>query len=211
MGELQTVSNGVGYTIPFELIGAPWIEAHKLADTLNKLYRYVPSYGSSSRRRIQTTAFVADERLNALVVFANRGELIQPAFITKIEDRFGNILEEMSPARKRVVDETTAYIMTSLLEGVVKFGTARRIRALNRQVAGKTGTTNNLFDAWFVGYTPEMVAGVWVGFPEGRVPMEYPATPYTIAGGTWPRHSAQIENGRVAANITYSRIGRPKR
>ena len=108
------------------------------------------------------------EIVQAYSVFANRGELIQPVFITKIEDRFGNILEEMSPARKRVLDESTAYIMTSLLEGVVKFGTAQRVRALNRQVAGKTGTTNNLFDAWFVGYTPRYVAGVWVGFDQER-------------------------------------------
>ena len=108
------------------------------------------------------------EIVQAYSVFANRGELIQPAFITKIEDRFGNILEEMSPVRKRVIEESTAYIMTSLLEGVVKFGTAQRIRALNRQVAGKTGTTNNLYDAWFVGYTPRYITGVWVGYDHER-------------------------------------------
>ena len=108
------------------------------------------------------------EIVQAYSVFANRGELIQPAFITKIEDRYGHVLEEMSPVRKRVIEESTAYIMTSLLEGVVKFGTAQRIRALNRQVAGKTGTTNNLYDAWFVGYTPRYITGVWVGYDHER-------------------------------------------
>ena len=108
------------------------------------------------------------EIVQAYSIFANQGYLVQPAFITKIEDRNGNILEEMNPVRKKVIEESTAYIMTSLLEGVVKFGTARRIRALQRPVAGKTGTTNNLYDAWFVGYTPRYITGVWVGFDQER-------------------------------------------
>ena len=108
------------------------------------------------------------ELVNAYAVFANQGYLVQPAFITKIEDRNGNILEEMSPVRKRVIDKSTAYIMTSLMESVVKDGTARRIKALNRPVAGKTGTTNDLQDAWFVGYTPDYISGVWVGYDNGQ-------------------------------------------
>ncbi len=108
------------------------------------------------------------ELVNAYAVFANQGYLVKPAFITKIEDRNGNILEEMSPARKRVIDKSTAYIMTSLMESVVKEGTAKRIKALKRPVAGKTGTTNDLQDAWFVGYTPNLISGVWVGYDNGR-------------------------------------------
>ncbi|MGD9367311.1 MAG: PBP1A family penicillin-binding protein [Desulfobacteraceae bacterium] len=108
------------------------------------------------------------EIVQAYSVFTNQGYLIQPALITKIEDRFGNILEEMDPVRQKVIDSSTAYIMTSLLEGVVKFGTAKRVRALGRPVAGKTGTTNNLYDAWFVGYTPRFITGVWVGFDQER-------------------------------------------
>ncbi len=66
------------------------------------------------------------------------------------------------------MDKTTAYIMTHLLQGVVERGTGWRARALKRPVAGKTGTTNNLFDAWFVGYTPRLVTGVWTGFDNER-------------------------------------------
>ncbi len=106
------------------------------------------------------------EIVQAYSVFANQGYLVQPAFITKIEDRNGNVLEEMNPIRKKVIDKSTAYIMTSLLEGVVKFGTGQRVRALKRPVAGKTGTTNNLYDAWFVGYTPRFITAVWVGFDQ---------------------------------------------
>jgi len=106
------------------------------------------------------------EIVSAYSVFANLGYLIEPVFITKILDREGNVLEEAAPVREKVIEESTAYIMTSLLEGVVKRGTGRRVRALNRPAAGKTGTTNNLYDAWFVGYTPRLVTGVWVGFDE---------------------------------------------
>lgn len=107
------------------------------------------------------------EVVNAYSVFNNNGYLIEPIFITKIMDRYGNIIEETKPVRKKVVEESTAYIITNLLESVVKEGTGRRVRALGRPVAGKTGTTNNLFDAWFVGYTPRYNTGVWVGFDEG--------------------------------------------
>ncbi|RJQ86523.1 MAG: penicillin-binding protein 1A [Desulfobacteraceae bacterium] len=108
------------------------------------------------------------EIVKSYSVFANQGDLVEPAFVTKIEDRYGNILEEMNPIRTKVIDESTAYIMTSLMEGVVKFGTGQRVRALKRPVAGKTGTTNNLYDAWFVGYTPRYITGVWVGYDHER-------------------------------------------
>jgi penicillin-binding protein 1A len=106
------------------------------------------------------------ELLRAYSVFANQGYLVEPVFVLKVTDRHGNVLEEMAPERKKVIEKSTAYIMTSLLEGVVKHGTGRRVRALKRPVAGKTGTTNNLFDAWFVGYTPQFITGVWVGLDE---------------------------------------------
>jgi penicillin-binding protein 1A len=106
------------------------------------------------------------EIVNAYSVFANLGYRIDPIFITRITDRDGRVLEENRPEREKVIEETTAFIVNSLLESVVKTGTGQRVRALNRPVAGKTGTTNNLYDAWFVGYTPDMITGVWVGFDE---------------------------------------------
>ncbi len=108
------------------------------------------------------------EIVNAYSVFANQGNLIEPSFVTKIVDRNGNILEEMNPGRKKVIDKSTAYIITSLLEEVVNSGTGRRVKALERPAAGKTGTTNNLYDAWFVGYTPELITGTWVGYDDKR-------------------------------------------
>ena len=106
------------------------------------------------------------ELVAAYSVFANQGYLISPVFITRIVDRSGKVIYEANPERKKVIEESTAYIMTSLLQSVVQNGTGRRVRALKRPVAGKTGTTNDLFDAWFVGFTPEYVTGTWVGLDD---------------------------------------------
>ncbi len=106
------------------------------------------------------------ELVNAYSVFNNSGYLVEPVFITKIIDRDGNVLEESAPTKEKAIEKTTAYIMTHLLEGVVQNGTGWRAKALGRPTAGKTGTTNDLFDAWFLGYTPRYISGVWVGFDE---------------------------------------------
>lgn len=108
------------------------------------------------------------ELTKAYSVFANEGYLVEPIFVSRVEDRDGNILEENLPHREKVIEKSTAYIMTSLLESVVKVGTGSRVRVLNRPVAGKTGTTNDLYDTWFVGYTPRYVTGTWVGFDDEK-------------------------------------------
>jgi penicillin-binding protein 1A len=108
------------------------------------------------------------ELVKAYSVFANMGYRIEPVFITKITDIHGIVLEEAAIQREKVIEESTAYILTNLMEGVVKYGTGQRVRALNRPAAGKTGTTNDLYDAWFVGYTPKYVTGTWVGFDEEK-------------------------------------------
>jgi penicillin-binding protein 1A len=106
------------------------------------------------------------EVVNAYTVFANQGFRVEPIFVKRITDRDGQVLEENRTRREKVIEKTTAYIMNSLLESVVKEGTGKRVKALNRPVAGKTGTTDNLYDAWFVGYTPDIITGVWVGLDE---------------------------------------------
>jgi penicillin-binding protein 1A len=106
------------------------------------------------------------ELVSAYSVFTNHGFRVTPCFVTRVLDRYGNELEKFTPAKEMVIDPSTAFIMTSLLEGVVQNGTGWRAKALNRPVAGKTGTTNDLYDAWFMGFTPEYTAGVWVGFDE---------------------------------------------
>jgi penicillin-binding protein 1A len=99
-------------------------------------------------------------------VFANNGKKADPFFIKKIVDRTGHIVEEHKPRVEQVIDPRIAYITSHLLQDVVKRGTGWRVRELGRPVAGKTGTTNDLKDAWFMGFTPSIVAGVWVGFDD---------------------------------------------
>jgi len=106
------------------------------------------------------------ELVNAYSVFNNYGYLVEPCFVTRVLDRDGNLLEEHTPRKERVIEQSTAFIMTSLLEGVVQGGTGWRAKALKRPTAGKTGTTNDLYDAWFMGYVPQYTTGVWVGFDE---------------------------------------------
>jgi penicillin-binding protein 1A len=108
------------------------------------------------------------ELTRAYSVFANGGMLLEPIFITKIVDRNGKILEENHPSFTEALSPETAAVMTDLLEAVVQEGTGWRIKALNKPVAGKTGTTDDLRDAWFLGFTPELVTGVWVGYDDRR-------------------------------------------
>ena len=104
-------------------------------------------------------------------VFANGGERAKPICIQYVEDQHGEILIENRVERKRVLDENVAYLVTYLMEGVIKHGTGRTAVSkwgLKRRAAGKTGTTNDFSDSWFIGYTPSLVAGVWVGFDDYR-------------------------------------------
>jgi penicillin-binding protein 1A len=107
------------------------------------------------------------EITNAYASFASGGEYASPVFITKIEGPQGkSFAMPLDPPRRRVMAEDEAYLTTSLLRSVVQAGTARRAAGLGRPLAGKTGTTNDAKDAWFVGYSTEIVAGVWVGYDE---------------------------------------------
>ncbi|MFQ5645928.1 MAG: penicillin-binding protein 1A [bacterium] len=101
-------------------------------------------------------------------VFANNGNRAEPYVIQRITDSRGKIVWEAEPVLKRVLDEDTAYLITSMLEGVVTHGTGWRAKALGRPVAGKTGTTNQNVDAWFIGFSPDILTGVWVGFDRNK-------------------------------------------
>jgi penicillin-binding protein 1A len=104
----------------------------------------------------------------AYAAFANKGLVPEPVLIRRVEDRDGHVLFESQDTATRAISETTAFLMTSMLADVVNAGTAYRARQMGFTLpaAGKTGTTNDFNDAWFVGFTPSLVAGVWVGFDQ---------------------------------------------
>ena len=101
--------------------------------------------------------------------FANGGLYVPPIFIHRIVDANDQVIEENLPRAQRAIRPDIAYVMTSMLQDVIENGTGRRVRVLGRPVAGKTGTTNDFRDAWFLGYTPDLVAGVWLGIDDRRV------------------------------------------
>lgn len=108
------------------------------------------------------------ELTSAFSVFAQGGIRTPPIALKYVVDSEGKVLENNIPKGQSVISAQTAFLATSMLEDVVKSGTGKRARALNRPVAGKTGTTNEYRDAWFIGYSKELVAGVWVGFDDVR-------------------------------------------
>jgi penicillin-binding protein 1A len=103
------------------------------------------------------------ELVSGYSVFANKGVRCTPYFITRIEDKDGNVLEEAIPETEEVISPQTAYMMTYLMEGVIREGTGQAASVLNWPLAGKTGTTDKYSDAWFIGFSPSLCAGVWVG------------------------------------------------
>lgn len=108
------------------------------------------------------------EMTSAFGSLANSGIKTIPYSIVKVLDNKDRVLEEYDPSEKDVLSVQTAFLMTNLLRGVVEHGTGVYARQLKRPAAGKTGTTNDCQDAWFVGYTPQLVCGVWVGYDDHR-------------------------------------------
>ncbi len=104
-------------------------------------------------------------------MFPGRGFNVKPQFITRIEDRNGNVLATNAPQIKEVISEVTAYTMAKMMQGAIQYGTAARMKNYNLKVelSAKTGTTNDNTDAWFVAYTPELLCGTWVGCDENWI------------------------------------------
>jgi penicillin-binding protein 1A len=112
------------------------------------------------------------EMVSAYTTYANKGIHTSPIFITRIEDKNGNILEEFKAQKNEAISENAAYLMINLLQAVVNEGTSIRLRykyELEGEIGGKTGTTNNQSDGWFMGIVPKLVAGVWTGGEERSI------------------------------------------
>ena len=157
---------------------------------LNKLDLEIPESRRDLSLSLGSVGFTPLKMATGYGVFANGGKLVDPVYITRVQDRFGRTVhrhrggdcllchqeveqialnrEDMTSPLfgKPVIDPATAYQITNLLKGVILHGTGRRARKLNRPLAGKTGTTNDLRDAWFIGYSPSLVTAVWVGMDD---------------------------------------------
>jgi penicillin-binding protein 1A len=126
------------------------------------------------------------ELTSAYAVFANKGEYVEPTLIRRVESASGEVLYRAPSTTRHVVSEDTAYLITNMLSDVIQRGTANNVRRLGftAPAAGKTGTTDDVADAWFVGYTPRLTAGVWIGYDDPRA-IRKGAFASTIAVPVW--------------------------
>ncbi len=174
-----------------------------------------------------STAVTPIEMLTAYTVFANGGILIPPTYITRIKDRNGRILESIDPAdfatgmasdqhliRKpphRVISPETAYLITNVMESVVQEGTGWRAKAIQRPSAGKTGTTNDLKDAWYIGFIPQLACVSWVGYDQER-PLGRSETGSRAAAPAWVDFMQEavkqypVEEFRIPDSIEFRAI-----
>lgn len=136
------------------------------------------------------------EIATAYIPFANQGIRTEPIPIKCIKDKDGVVIKESMPQEERVISPQTAYIMTSLMKGVVEHGTAREAIGgrLGREIAGKTGTTNEYVDAWFIGYTPQLVVCVWIGYDKGQITLGHGMAGGVVAAPIWRDFMLRIIN-----------------
>lgn len=148
----------------------------KLADYMGigYLVSYLERFGFATKlsRNLSLALGTAEvtpmELTTAYTAFANDGMMSPPIFITKITDHVGQVLESHRVEPIETIPATTAYLVNSMMQDVVRRGTGRAAHGLNQPTAGKTGTTNDLHDAWFVGFTPQLLTTVWIGFDNKR-------------------------------------------
>lgn len=135
---------------------------------------YAKSLGLKTRMRpvpslaLGTSEVTLLQLTDAYSIFPNHGIRVEPRFITKVTDRFGNVLEENGLKKEEVLSAQTAYVMTTMLQSVIDNGTGfgARQRGFSRPAGGKTGTTDMCTDNWFIGFTPQITTGVWIGFDD---------------------------------------------
>jgi penicillin-binding protein 1A len=164
-GNGGTVANCIAYSkniAAWRLIGQVGIKRTiEFAQTVG-IKATIPPYYSIG---LGTAEIPMLEMLQGYTMFPNKGLNTEPIMFTRIEDKSGNVLIEQNVSPKQVIGEADAYTMVKLMQGVVQFGTAKLLNSYNipAEKAGKTGTTNGYTDGWFIGYTPELLAGTWVG------------------------------------------------
>jgi penicillin-binding protein 1A len=147
------------------------------------------------------------EMARAFSTFANEGRRIdgsafgnRPRAIARVHNPQGKIIDNNKPVNRTVLSQDDSALLTSILEDVVRSGTGKRASLPDRTVAGKTGTTENYGDAWFVGYTPQLATAVWVGYPNKLVPMLSQYHGKAVAGGTFPAEIWRVFNQLALAD-----------
>jgi len=144
----------------------------------------------------------------AYSTFANNGSHARPIAIMKVTDAKGNVLVENAPKADPAINPVTAFLVTDVLQGVIRGGTGTRAN-IGRPAAGKTGTTENNGDAWFVGYTPDLSSAVWVGHPDSRKSMTN-VHGRVVYGGTFPAEIWRKFMSKALKDVKASSFKKPK-
>ncbi|MDR3195953.1 MAG: penicillin-binding protein 1A [Endomicrobium sp.] len=139
---------------------------------------------------------ILEQMVSAFAVFASGGIKTKPYIITRILDKCGKVLEENIPEQEEVLSPQVCFILTNMLKAVVEKGSGWYAKNLGRPCAGKTGTTNGGSDAWFVGYTPQLVAGVWIGYDDRSMPLGDRVTGGGLACPIWTRFMKEALEGK---------------
>jgi penicillin-binding protein 1A len=150
----------------------------------------------------------------AMSTYANKGIFVQPLFITRIEDKHGNIISQFVPHQDEAMSEETAYMMIGLMKGVVESGTGSRLRGtygFTNPIAGKTGTTQSNSDGWFMGLTPDLVTGVWVGGDDRSIRFRTTALGQgaNMALPIWALYMKKVYNDKLL-QVTRGNFERPE-
>jgi penicillin-binding protein 1A len=161
-----------------------------------RIFRFSTTFPRNYSLALGSSEVTPFELTRAYGTFATLGKRFEPVFITEVTDANGDPVEYpgSDPRFETVMNPATAYVLTQMMESVVEAGTAREARKLGRPAAGKTGTTNDSKDAWFVGFTPELLAGVWVGFDADRTLGSY--TGGRAAAPIWTRFMQHALEGQ---------------
>jgi penicillin-binding protein 1A len=165
---------------------------------INRVVRMAKDLGISSEIKPDLTLALGSSGISLLEMtaaysaFASHGSYTPPVFIEKITDRHGNILEENSPPKVRVMSEKTANQIDQMLQEVISEGTGRKARGLKETAAGKTGTTDHNMDAWFIGYTRDVLTGVWLGHDQ-KISLGKDASGGQVAAPIWLDFMKQLE------------------
>ncbi|MDR2811665.1 MAG: penicillin-binding protein 1A [Endomicrobium sp.] len=139
---------------------------------------------------------ILEQMVSAFAVFASGGIKTTPYIITRILDKDGKVLEENIPEQEEVLSPQVCFILTNMLKAVIEKGSGWYAQNLGRPCAGKTGTTNDGSDAWFVGYTPQLVAGVWIGYDNRSMPLGDRVTGGGLACPIWTKFMKEALEGK---------------
>jgi penicillin-binding protein 1A len=145
---------------------------------------------------------ILQEIVSAFSVFASGGIKSTPYAIIKIVDRNNKIIEQKIPEQNEILSQQVSYIITNMLKNTVEKGTARCAKNLGRPCAAKTGTTNKSNDVWFVGYTPQIVAGVWIGYDDRSISLGDRVTGSSLACPIWTNFMKETLNEEKILNFT---------